>query len=194
MKKQRSALHRTRLQPVSVVAARSIKRFSAERRNVVRGLVAASRRGKLAQDTINSIRNNGIEADMAAAAAILESPGGLRGRKVIHLLQDDVKLGHSLKRHPPALEAAYACGFLNEWKAESLKAIDTIALLSRLTEVPTADALGALLQAVRTWGASNYIAMKIVYLKEFWTLDDADEAIVTEIEQAVGHDHSPMIQ
>jgi hypothetical protein len=194
MKKQGSAPQTPRLRPVSAVAARSIKRFSVGRRNAVRGSVAASRRGKLARDTINSIRNNAIEADMAAAAAILEAPGGLRERKVTQLLQDDVKLGHQLKRHAPALEAAYACGFLNEWKAESLKAIETIALLSRLTAVPTADALGALLQVARTWGASNFLALKIVYLKQFSTLDETDETIVAEIEQVLGHAQSPMIQ
>lgn len=131
---------------------------------------------------------------MAAAASILESPGGLRERRVTQLRQADIKMGHGIVRHTPLLEAAYVCGFLNEWKADSLKAVDTIALLSRLTEVATADALSALLEVAKTWGASNFLALKLVYLKEFSTLDDSDDDIVSEIEKVLEHTQSPLIQ
>lgn len=183
-----------RLRPIQAIVAKSIQQFSSGRRNVVRGVVAESRVGTLGTDKIDAIRNNASEADMVAAAVILESPGGLRERKVAGLLQSDVPLVHHLKCRSATLEAAYMCGFLNAWMTEAIRAFETIALLSKLTDVPAPDALGALAKAAGTWGASFYLTLKISYLKEYFDLNDAGNQTLAEIDQVLGHQQSPMLQ
>lgn len=185
----------SQVRPVSSVAAKAIMGFSAGRRNAVRGTVAESRRGTLQNRQIDSIRNNIMEADMVAAATMLESPGGLRQRKSTHLLQSEIPLNHRLQRRPAVLEAAYACGFLNAWKPDAIRAVETIAVLSALTHVPVKDALEALYRTAQTWGASNYLVLKVVYVKEFFELDEEDKQKLANIEQLFGNtDGHPMLQ
>ena len=170
-------------------------KFSVERRNAIRGTLAKFRRGSLQNAQIDRIRQNVREADMAAAAAMLEAPGGLRQRKVTHLLQTDIPIYHRLQRRTAILEAAYACGFINGWKGDAIKAIETIAVLSGLMFVPTHDAVGALCTATQTWGASNYVSLKALYLKEFLDLDENDKATLAQVEQLLGTtDGHPMLQ
>lgn len=185
---------RSRSRPVSVSVASAIKRFSSSRRNIIRGAVTAARRGSLTTDAINVIRANVTEGDMVAAATILETPNGLRKRGVFRLMQADIAVAHHLQARSASLEIAYACGFLNGWKQESVMAIDTIALLSRLTEVSVTDAIGAVSKAADTWGASNYIALKLAYMREFFELGDDDERGLNAIDVVLGHAQAPMIQ
>lgn len=131
---------------------------------------------------------------MVAAATILETPDGLRKRSVFRLMQADIAIAHHLHARSANLEIAYACGFLNGWKHESIMAIDTIAHLSRLTEVPVTDAIGAISKAADTWGASNYIAMKLAYMREFFDLGDVEEQQLTDIDVVLGHKQAPWIQ
>lgn len=161
---------------------------------MIRGAVSQARRGALGSENIDVIRNNTTEKDMAAAATMLESPGGLRGRKVEGLLQSDIAFAHDLKTRPAAVEAAYACGFLNAWKADSITAIKTITVLSRLTEVPAKDAIGALLKACEKWGASNYLSLKLSYIEEFTEFDYEDEKLLDAINQTIGYNKSPALR
>ncbi len=131
---------------------------------------------------------------MAAAALVLEAPGGLRDRKVVKLFQSDIAPIHSLKAYTGRLEAAYACGFLNAWKAQAMIAVETISLLSRLTEVSVADAVSALGKAAETWGASTYLASKIVYVGEFFGLDERDRQELAAISSSIGHSDDPTLQ
>ena len=104
MKRQ---VHPLVARPVNAVVAGSIHRFSSTRRNAVRGAVADARRGTLASNEVDSIRANQTEADMLAAATMLEAEGGLRERKVCGLLQSDLAPVHPLRAHSGQLEAAY---------------------------------------------------------------------------------------
>lgn len=183
-----------RLQPVRAAVARSIQQFSASRRNAIRGIVANARRGPLGSAQIDAVRFNNSDADMVAAATILECPGGLRGRKVTGLMQSDVPMVHHLKSRSGVLEAAYACGFLNAWPTESIMAFETIAVLGRLTEVPAADALNAIAGVAEVWGASSYLAFKISFMKEFVDLGENEERQLAEVERVLGHRQSPMLQ
>ncbi len=63
-----------------------------------------------------------------------------------------------------------------------------------VTEVSTADAIGALAKAAEIWGGSNYLTLKISYLKEFFPLEDTDKAALAEIDRMLGHSQSPMLQ
>ncbi|WP_051749788.1 hypothetical protein [Sphingobium chlorophenolicum] len=179
---------------MSATVARTIKKFSEPRRNAIRGAVADARRTMPGTTLLNAVRANSSETDMAAAAVILESPAGLRKRRVEGLLQSDIALAHALHALPANLEAAYACGFLNSWKHDSIRAFETIAILSQMTEVPRADAIGALLRTAQKWGASNYLALKIAYVKEFLELADAERLVLSEIDELLGHAKSPTIQ
>jgi len=180
--------------PVSPIVAKTVHIFSEGRRNVIRGIIADARRTKLQHDKIDIVRNNLSETDMVAAATILEAPGGLRRRGSAKLRQSDLFLAHGLTAKSATLEAAYACGYLNAWSGEAMKAIATIALLSQITEVPTKDALGALRKAAEKWGASNYLSRKVTYAKEFLEFDEADQNAADEIDRILGHVQSPMIQ
>lgn len=180
--------------PISPVVATSLNRFSNARRNAVRGIVGEVRRGILDYKKMDSIRDNQTEADMIAAAAILEAPGGLRNRKVAGLLQADITNKHLLESRSGQLEAAYACGFLNAWKEQSLLAVDTIRLLSRLTEVPSDDAISALRRSAETWGASSYLVAKIVYASEFFELNEEERHKLAEIGEIIGHTEDPTLQ
>lgn len=131
---------------------------------------------------------------MVAAATILESPQGLRQRKVFGLRQSDIAINHHHQRRSANLELAYTCGFLNSWKSEAMMAIETIAVLSRLTDVSVSDAIGAISKAAEKWGASNYLALKISYIREFLKVDEADMVILASIDATLGHSQSPMIQ
>lgn len=132
---------------------------------------------------------------MLAAAAMLESRGGLRERRAENLLQSEFTLNHTLKRRSAVLEAAYACGFLNAWKKEAIAALKTISVLSGLTEVPVQDAIGALYRTAQTWGASNYLVLKLAYLKEFAELDDEDKEQLAKIDSLLGYtDGHPILQ
>ncbi len=180
--------------PANLMVARSIRQFSEARRNVVRGTVAAALRGTLGSGKIDALRDNHSESDMVAAANILESPGGLRNRKVVSLTDRDLPIVHRSTRKSAALEAAYACGFLNAWAADAKRAIKTIALLSQITRVPEKDGLTALLAAVRSWGASSYISRKVTYAKEFFEEDAASKATLGEIDALLEHKKIPNIQ
>lgn len=180
--------------PLSAVVASSINRFSSGRRNAVRGAVATARRRALDSSMVDSIRANQTESDMVAAATMLEAPGGLRERKVVGLLQSDIAALHELKAHAGSLEAAYACGFLNAWKDQTLLAVETISLLCRLTEVPPADAISALRRAAETWGASSYLVSKIVYASEFFRLKDEERHQIAAISHLIGHSKDPTLQ
>lgn len=194
MKKWGRQPHATPAKPVSATVSRSIKRFSEARRNVIRGAVADARRGTIETEKINAIRNNATENDMVAAATLLESPKGLRQRRVEGLLQSDIPLGHNLRPRTAALEVAYACGFLNAWKSESLMAIRTIAVLSGLTDVSVKDAIGALSATAAKWGASNYLSLKLAYIEEFLVLDDNDHLALDEIEKIIGNIENPAVR
>lgn len=187
-------LYEFQSKPITPIVARTIKRFSKNRRNAVRGAVAEARRGDLGSEKIDAFRNNVAETDMLAAAIILESPGGLRNRSVNGLVQHDLTMTHHLKANTANLEATYACGFLNAWKKEATEAISTIADLSRLTQVPPKDVVGPLRKAVEKWGASNYIARKMAYIKEFIDFDEIDQCAIEEIDGILGHRKSPAIQ
>lgn len=176
------------------MVAKSIKQFSEARRNVVRGTIAAALRGTLGSDKIGALRDNHNEADMVAAATILESPGGLRSRKIVNLVDGDLPIVHRSMRKGAPLEAAYACGFLNAWAADAKRAINTIALLSQITLVPEKDGLTALLAAVRSWGASSYISRKVTYAKEFFEQDAESKATLSEIDTLLNHKKTPNIQ
>jgi hypothetical protein len=180
--------------PVGAAIIGSIHRFSSARRNSVRGTVAEARRGALGTSKVDSIRANQTEDDMVAAAMVLEAPGGLRNRKVIKLLQSDIAPVHPFKAYTGTLEAAYACGFLNAWKGQALTAVETISLLSRLTEVSSADAISALRKAAEAWGASSYLASKIVYAGEFFGLDDEERQGLAAISDMIGHSADPTLQ
>lgn len=194
MKKWVGPRHASRAKPVSAAVARTIKHFSEPRRNAIRGAVADARRSVPGTTLLDTVRANASERDMTAAGAILESPDGLRKRRVEGLLQGDIALAHALRARPANLEAAYACGFLNSWKDDTIRALETIAILGELTEVPRADALGALLGAARKWGASNYLALKVAYVKEFLELAVPERMVLAEIDELLGHAKSPMIQ
>ncbi len=131
---------------------------------------------------------------MVASATILDSPGGLRKRAVVGLKQGDIDHPHHLIARSARLEAAYACGFLNAWSEESFKAISTIDLLSHLTQVPLSDAIGALQKATEKWGASNYIARKIAYVKEFTDVNGHDQSALDEIDAMLEHNEHPLLQ
>ncbi|WP_241721453.1 hypothetical protein, partial [Porphyrobacter sp. GA68] len=180
--------------PINLVAAGAIHRFSSGRRNAVRGAVADARRGALGSNEVDSIRANQTESDMVAAAAMLEAPGGLRERKVMRLLQSEIEPVHGLKAHSGPLEAAYACGFLNSWKKQAMLAIETIAIMSRLAAVPSADAVSALQRTAETWGASGYLAYKIVYASEFFGLAEEQKQRLTAINRLIGHPDDPTLQ
>lgn len=184
----------TSVKPASAPVERAVRLFSADRRNAIRGLVAAARRAPLTSEQIDVVRANRTEQDMVAAATVLETPGGLRGRKIHALLQEEICAPHSLRLRPSELEVAYACGFLNCWKADALVAVETIAVLSQLTAVPTKDAIGAVLKTAETWGASNYLILKLAYLKEFSGLDDEDEQTISAIDECLGNRQSPFMQ
>jgi hypothetical protein len=131
---------------------------------------------------------------MVAAATLLESPNGLRERKVLGLLQSDVPIVHGLKSRTGVLEAAYTCGFLNAWPQDSIRAFETISVMSRLTEVNVADAIGALKKAAETWGASNYLILKISFVKEFFDLSEPEKRTLSDIDHLLSHSQSPMLQ
>lgn len=180
--------------PVNAVVAGAIRRFSSDRRNAIRGIVADARRGALGSSKVDSIRANQTEADMVAAAIMLEAPGGLRERRVSALLQSDIATVHKLKAYGGPLEAAYACGFLNAWKDQALLAVETIGLLSRLTAVPPTDAISALRSAAETWGASSYLVSKIVYASEFFGLGGEERQELAAISRMIGHSEDPTLQ
>lgn len=180
--------------PVNFMVAKSIKQFSEARRNVVRGTVAAALRGTLGRDKIEALRDNYNQSDMVAAATILESPGGLRNRKIAQLVDGDLPIVHRSTRKGATLEAAYACGFLNAWAADAKRAIDTIALLSQIMLVSESDGLNALLAAVRSWGASSYISRKVTYAKEFFEQNAETEITLSEIDALLAHKKTPNIQ
>jgi hypothetical protein len=182
------------MRPANAVAERTIKLFSRGHRNLVRGLVAEARRGPLTQKQIDSIRGGAAELDMIAAAAILDGPGGLRERQVTGLRQGDVGAPHSLTPRHYMLEAAYTSGLLNSWKPEAIVAVETIEVLSRLTEVDQKDALRALSRLATAWGASNYLALKLSFAKEWFALTEADENIIDHIDRIVDHDKNPSLQ
>lgn len=184
----------SRIKAANATAEKAIRLFSAERRNVVRGLVAEARRYPLSPAQLDTLRSAASESDMIAAATLLEAPAGLRGRKVTGLLQKDVGQAHNRELRSTTLEIAYACGILNAWKDLSLVAIETVAVLARLSEVSSKDAIGALSQTAKTWGASNYLAYKLSYLKEFGNLDEADDEELRQIDVILGHTQSPFMQ
>jgi hypothetical protein len=180
--------------PVSPVVTGAIKKFSEGRRNSIRGAVADARRGDLTSEKISTFRNNTEESDMVAAATILESPGGLRNRSVERLLQQDISMPHSLEVQSANLEAAYACGFLNSWKLETIKAVETISILSSVTDLSIEDSASAILAAAQKWGASNYISRKIAYAKEFFDLDGIGNYTFDSIDRILGHRDNPFLQ
>jgi len=182
------------LRSVSPIVTRTIREYSEDRRDSIRGAVAEARRGELLTSSINTFRNNNVESDMVAAATILESPSGLRKRAVTGLAQRDLPIVHDLKVGGANLEAAYICGFLNAWKNDSLDAIDTIARLASLARMSKKDAIAAVRAEVQKWGASNYIARKIAYMKEFFDLDQEDSDALEEVDDILGHRESPAIQ
>lgn len=180
--------------PTNLMVAKSIKRFSESRRNIVRGTVAAALRGTLGSDKIEVLRDNHNESDMVAAATILEAPGGLRNRKIVNLVDGDLPAVHRLSRKNATLEAAYACGLLNAWATDVKLAISTIALLSQMTLVPEKDGLNALLITVRRWGASSYLARKVTYAKEFFEQNAESKATLSEIDDLLAHKKNPHVQ
>jgi len=176
------------------MAAKVIKQFSETRRNIIRGTIAATSRGILGNEKIDIIRDNKIETDMVAAAKILEAPAGLRKRRISNLVDADLIPVHRLKPKTAPLEAAYACGFVNAWKTESSRAVDTVALLSYLALVPVKDALTALLASTKSWGSSTYLSKKLTYAKEFFDKDAEATAIIDEIDLITKHKNKPNIQ
>ncbi|MES2987950.1 MAG: hypothetical protein V4808_08590 [Pseudomonadota bacterium] len=140
------------------------------------------------------MRDNHNEADMVAVATILESPGGLRNRKIVNLVDADLPIIHRSTRKGATLEAAYACGFLNAWAADTKRAINTIALLSQIKFVPEKDGRSALLATVRSWGASSYISRKVAYVKEFFEQNAEAKATLGEIDAVLDHKNTPNIQ
>lgn len=177
-----------------MLAAKTVPTFSSERRNIVRGVIAGSRNNDLDSGAIELLRDNRVEADMIAAATILESPDGLRQRKVTALVQGELQPVHHLSSRSALLETAYASAFLNSWKGQTKIAIQTIAVLSRLADVEPSDAITALLATVQTWGASSYITRKIMYAKEFLDLTDEDSAVLDMIDDILGHKQHPNAQ
>ena len=190
----RRARYMYQSKPVSSIVTKTIKSFSEERRNTIRGAIADARRGHLGSIQIDIFRNNTTEADMVAAATIFELPSGLRRRSVEGLVQKDLWAMHNLTVKRASLEAAYACGYLNAWKEEAIKATETIALLSRIANVSPNDAINAIYVAVQTWGSSNYISRKIAYVKEFFLLDENGRRRIDQIDDILENRKSPMLQ
>lgn len=194
VRKWREPQKAPRLKPVKLAAAAVVPLFSEDRRNAVRGALADARRQKLTPATINRVRANKTEADMLAAAKMLEGPGGLRDRRNFQLKQADIPLAHDLGCRSSDLEIAYACGLVNAWPDDARAAIATISILSRLSEVDIDDAIGALSETARTWGASSYLAHKMTYVREFTDLTDSHRVAFRSIDDMLGQSDSPLIQ
>ncbi|PAK76964.1 hypothetical protein B8X00_12205 [Acetobacter fabarum] len=175
------------VRPIDPAVMRSLNHFSRGRRNAVRGVVGAVRQGTLDSKKIDSIRANHTEADMIAAATMLEAPNGLRKREIVGLVQSDIPPFHKLKAYAGPLEAAYACGFINAWKDQALLAIQAINRLSRLTEVPVAAAISELREFAETWGASSYLASKIVFADQFFDINEKEQKELATVIQMTGH-------
>lgn len=194
VRKWREPQRAPRLKPVKLAAAAVVPSFSEDRRNVVRGALADARRQQLTTATINRVRANAIEADMVAAAKMLEGPGGLRERRNFQLKQTDIPLVHDLECRSTELEVAYACGLLNAWPDDARTAIETISILSRLSEVDVDDAIGALSETARKWGASCYLTYKMTYAREFSDLTETQRAAFRSIDEILGHSERPVVQ
>ena len=171
-----------------------LRDFSKARRNEIRGAIARARQYGLTTPSIDIIRRNSCVSDMATAAKLLESPSGLRGRTASGLTQEDVWLSYSTQDKSLEMELAYICGFLNAWPKEAEKAIGTIELVSGIWKADYLDAAGALLAAAREWGASNYLAFKIAYLKHVSAGDERAQSVLNEVDTVVGHRESPALQ
>lgn len=194
VRKWRQPQKAPRLKPVKLAVAGVVPLFSEERRNLVRGALTDARRQALTTAIIDRVRANTTEADMVAAAKMLEAPNALRERKVFKLKQGDIPLAHDLACRSTDLEIAYACGVLNAWKDEARTAIETISVLTRLPEVDTEDALGALGETARKWGASCYLSYKMTFLREFRELTEPQKASLRSIDDVLGHPENPVVQ
>ncbi|GAA5064311.1 hypothetical protein N0B44_06040 [Roseibacterium beibuensis] len=171
-----------------------LRKFTKPRRNEIRGAISHIRQKGITTRSEDIIRCNTCVADMAVAASLLEGPYGLKGRTVTGLSQKDVWLGYETQDRDFELELAYLCGFLNSWPEETAKAIGTIEIISGIWNADHLDAAGALLACANEWGASNYLAFKIAYLKHVSTGDDKTLSVLNKIDSIVEHRESPQLQ
>ena len=171
-----------------------LPQFSKPRRNEVRGTVARIRENGISDQFIEIIRDNASEPDMNLAGELLEAPYGLRQRPSKGLKQDDLWPIHNIKDKSLELEIAYVSGYLNSWPEDTLKAIGTIQLFSKISEVAFEDACSAVEACAREWGASKYICYKIAFLKMTSSVDSSQSRALINSDQILSHKDSPALQ
>jgi hypothetical protein len=135
-----------------------------------------------------------VEADMSLAAQLIEAPFGLRKRKVDRLTQQDVWVSYKGESHSLSMEIAYACGFLNSWPRETVKALGTIRLMADMQNVDFSDRCNAIEACANEWGASRFLSYKIATLKSYQTGGDPNSPLLNKIDQVLKHSESPGIQ
>lgn len=173
---------------------RTLTSFSPNKRNEIRGAMNLFQRDGYTTTLEKLVRGCELESDMRAAGALLEAPDGLKGRKVYGNRQIDIWNTYSTEKTSLHLELAYISGFLNSWEHHTLKAIETIRLLSLVGTVEFSDASGALLATAREWGASNYLSYKIAFLKSVNPTLVEQNKDLNEADKVLGHKESPAVQ
>lgn len=162
------------------------------KRNIVRG---CSTKRYVSPKEIDEVRRGSSLSDSVIIGAILKGPDRIQNYSgtAAKKCSRDLATFVALRPLPWRNEICYTAGYLNS-QAEAVTAILALMRpLARMDRLETHAALDAILRISREYGASNYLSYKLAYLRSSRALSAAELAIVSQIEEEIGHrDHASL--
>lgn len=161
-----------------------------EKRNLLRGYCSKPDVG--AQEA-QSIRKGCTNHDSMVMGALLKGPNGLLNNTDT----DNKKKSGDLFRmtsFPPLTwrsEICYTLGYINSHKEQAVDLIKNIRSLVHIECLSSMDALAALKALSGKTGASNFLSVKLAYLRSTRDLNSLEMEIVNEIEDDISHRDNP---
>lgn len=156
------------------------------KRNLLRGYGAKVR---ISSQDVEEIRRENSLHNSVISGAVLKGPQGLwdghtqTKKKTSFDLFKMTSFPSLTWRH----EVCFTVGYINSFKATALEILDVMKKLSRLEALSTDEALEALVDLSKKYGASNFLSYKLAYLRSARDLDPHQLAKVNEIEEQISH-------
>lgn len=158
-----------------------------KKRNFLRGCCTKSR---LTSRDIELIRRGNSPNDSLIIGAVLNAPGGLLNKSSIKKKSSEIFKFLTFPAIEWRSEICYTAGYINSASSLSIEILDHINSLAFLESMDTDNALEILLGISKKFGASNYLSFKLAYLRNSRELTASALAVVSQIEDEIGHRES----
>lgn len=161
-----------------------------KKRNILRGYVAKS---QITYHEAEIMRSANSPHDSMIVGALLKGPHGL----IEEQFKTKKKVSSDLLMLTPfptidwRSEVCYTAGYINSVGNDATEILAVIKSLARLETLDSDYVLGVLLGLSQKHGASNYLSYKLAYLRSARSLPDTLWAIVSKIENEIGHRNNP---